>query len=83
MTDDIELLEYKVDEQEKELGQLKAELADLQKKIADRDIARQAEERQRLMWGIKALGSLVIVLFGVLWAYRAVIMGDPPKFPHK
>lgn len=77
------LLEYQVEEQAKELDQLKSELVELKKKMTDRDVARQVEERQRLRAGIKALGSLVLVLFGVLWAYRAVIMGDLPKFPHK
>jgi hypothetical protein len=33
----------------------------------------EEQERSRLMWGISSLGSLVMLLVGIVWNYRAVI----------
>lgn len=33
----------------------------------------EARERNRLLWGISSLGTLVMLMGGVIWHYRAVI----------
>ncbi|MEC7763402.1 MAG: hypothetical protein VX874_15980 [Pseudomonadota bacterium] len=52
---------------------LAAEVDELKAKINEREQERQAEERKRLLAGISFLGSIILALFGVIWAYRAVI----------
>lgn len=40
--------------------------------------ALKAEEKAKLRWGIGVLGSVVMALFGILWAYRGVIFKGSP-----
>lgn len=82
MSESLEILNHMVIEQAKEIRDLQADLVSMKKKQAQRDTERMIEERQRLRAGIKALGAIILVLGGVLWAYRAVIIGDAPRPPH-
>ena len=59
---DEKLVEYRLNEQAKELDELKGRVAQMEK-----------DEKSRLRWGIGALGSVIMALAGVIWAYRGVI----------
>jgi Ca2+/Na+ antiporter len=50
-----------------------AEVEELKAKIAEREQERQTEERRRLLAGISFLGSIILALVGVIWAYRGTI----------
>ena len=60
------IIEYRLEQAEKALAALEAELKAF--KAAEEEL-----ERKRLTWGITALGSVVLTLGGVIWAYRGVI----------
>lgn len=59
---DYNVLVYKVEQLEKLVANHETEIAAIQK-----------EEKRKLMWGISVLGSAVLALVGVIWAYRGVI----------
>lgn len=59
---DLKLIEYR-------LGELEKENEKLQGKIKDLEDA----EKRKLLWGISALGSVILALGGVIWTYRGVI----------
>jgi len=64
------------------LGQLESRVAELAEKNdkLEKEIqlvkdTEEKRERARLKWGVGALGSVVMALGGVIWAYRKVIFG--------
>ncbi|WP_428516261.1 hypothetical protein [Roseovarius sp.] len=67
------LLRYKVDEQSREIRELRDHVEKLEKRAVERDQERSAQERKQLLAGISFLGAVIITLGSVLWSYRAVI----------
>jgi hypothetical protein len=61
-----DVLAYRLTEAEREIAEMRRDIKSMRKEAEDR-------ERARLVAGVGALGSLVLALFGVLWAYRAEI----------
>ena len=61
-----EVWAYRLTEAEREIVALRKEVSLMRKEAEDR-------ERARLVAGVGALGSLVLALFGVIWAYRGAI----------
>lgn len=65
-----------VDRLKWEVEKLIAENAELSARLGaiERDLrARDEIERKRLMTGILMLGSVIMSLLGIIWAYRFVI----------
>jgi hypothetical protein len=60
--ENLEVLVYR-------LGQMETSLANLESKMN----AIEKNERSKLLWGVMALGSVVMALGGVIWTYRNVI----------
>jgi len=58
--------EGKITHAEAEIDTLKTTLAKVREEDAER-------ERRNLKWGISTLGSAVLALGAVIWAYRGVI----------
>ena len=58
----LELLDYRLTELEKDKENLEKKIAQLEE-----------VERKKLLWGISALGSVVLALGGIIWTYRGVI----------
>lgn len=67
------LLVHRINELEESEKTLAVKVQKLEAAIAERERERQTEERKRLLAGISFLGSIILALFGVIWAYRAVI----------
>lgn len=67
------LLRYRVDEQSREIRELKDHVDALEKRAVERDRERSAQERKQLMAGISFLGAVIITLGSLIWSYRAVI----------
>jgi hypothetical protein len=61
-----DVLAYRLTEAEREIAEMRRDIKLMRKEAEDR-------ERSRLVAGVGALGSLVLALFGVIWAYRAEI----------
>ena len=70
---DAGLVRYRLEKAEAHIENLERHIEKLDAEIVR--IRREAEEREkkRLSWGIGALGSVVMMLGGVIWAYRGVI----------
>jgi hypothetical protein len=58
---------------ERKLADLEDEVHSLRSELARRDEARLTRERSNLLAGIGALGSVIITLIGIIWAYRQAI----------
>ena len=65
MTDEA-ILGYRLAEAERDIKRLESEIKQMRREAETR-------ERARLRAGIGALGSAVLTLIGIIWAYRAVI----------
>lgn len=61
-----EVWSYRLAEAERDIASLRVELGKMRAEA-------EARERARLKAGIGALGSAVLALVSVLWAYRAAI----------
>ena len=78
------LLEFRLSKAEEHIAEQERHIKILEEMVRDNRMHNdnkiqeirdhyEKQERNRLMWGISSLGSLVILLGGVLWSYRAVI----------
>ena len=67
------VVEYRVAILEKEIGSLRTELRQLQELVDRQQDDRNARERNVLVAGIALMGSVMLSLIGVIWAYRALI----------
>lgn len=83
--DRLPVLQLRMEHQANDIRELKVELRTLHEAIRERDRALEARENERLrqerqhLWtGIKTLITILGVLTGLVWAYRAVIIGTPP-----
>ena len=54
--------------------QHKHDIKTLEKEIAKMRDESLKREQKRLIWGIGALGSVIMAMGGVLWSYREVIV---------
>lgn len=72
MTDDG-LRDYRLKELEEDLKQQREELKLLKSAISQMEIDAINRERNRLKAGIGAMGSVLLFLGGVIWAYRGAI----------
>lgn len=63
---DESIIEYR-------LKQAEAEIRTLKGLVESMRIEAQEMERKRLLWGVTSLGSVVMALGGIIWAYRSVI----------
>lgn len=61
-----ETMVYRLEQAEKHLAELDAELEQLREEA-------KAREHERLKWGVGALGSVVLMLGAVIWQYRSAI----------
>jgi len=68
-----DILLYRLTQAESKLSEQDAELKALQKKVEMYERRHEEQEKKRLLWGIGALGSVVMTLGSVIWTYRAVI----------
>jgi fatty acid desaturase len=82
---DLRLIDANIQRQAEDLRELKAELKALNQAINERDRALEARETERVrqekahIWtGIKALIAIIGILWGVIWLYRATIIGTLP-----
>lgn len=66
MADTNEMLSYRLTEVEKKLEKTTTELAKLRAEELQREV-------RQFRWGIGALGSVIMALASVVWAYRSVI----------
>lgn len=62
----IVLLEYRLKQAEEHIDLLELKIEGM------KSDARRREEK-RLLWGISALGSVVMAMGSLIWAYRGVI----------
>lgn len=78
------ILEFRLTQAEKHMAKQDEEMTKLEEEIRANRVfyetkmqemkdAYDKQERSRLMWGISSLGSLVMLMGGVLWTYRGVI----------
>lgn len=62
--DDVVL--YRLEKAEEQIQALEKELNETKENYEKR-------ERQRLLWGIGTLGTIVSTLIGIIWSYRSEI----------
>lgn len=67
------LLVHRINELEESEKALSVKVQNLEAAISERERERQIEERRRLLAGISFLGSIILALVGVIWAYRGTI----------
>lgn len=63
---DESIIEYR-------LKQAEAEIRTLKGLVESMRLEAQEMEHKRLLWGVTSLGSVVMALGGIIWAYRSVI----------
>ncbi|MBY6113282.1 hypothetical protein KUW09_04915 [Mameliella alba] len=68
-----EVQEYRLLQAEKQLEAQAGQIDALKAEIAEVRHAEEERERKRLVWGISSLGSILMILAGVIWSYRGVI----------
>ena len=61
-----EIIKYRLEQAEKDIERLSKELHDFKEK-------EDQLEKKRLLWGISSLGTIIMALGSILWAYRGVI----------
>tara|TARA_Y100000310_G_scaffold324866_2_gene387338 strand:- start:4818 stop:5054 length:237 start_codon:yes stop_codon:yes gene_type:complete len=69
-----ELLTWRLVAMEKKLVDQHEEIEELKKTIVKMEIDAINREKARLRAGLGALGSLVLFMAGVIWAYRGFIL---------
>lgn len=71
------LLEFRLTQAEEHIEKNEALIKEMreeyQKGIQELKDAHEQEKRSQLKWGVSALGSLVTIFGGIIWAYRSVI----------
>lgn len=70
-----ELSDWRISALEKDLEKAHREIEELRDRFDKIEEKRQAEERNRLKWGIATLGGMVMSLLGLIWTFRKVIIG--------
>ena len=71
-----EILTLRMDQLRSEVARQSVKIENLEGSIRKEREARRVESENALRSGIKLLGTLLIAVVGVLWAYRASIVGD-------
>lgn len=72
MTDE-DVTIYRLKKAEQLIAELDATVRGLEGNIADMKRHADQLEKQRLRWGISALGTVVMLLGTIIWGYRGVI----------
>lgn len=68
-----ELQAYRLAQAEAKIERQSADIAALREQIASVERKEEERERKRLLWGISALGSILMMAASVIWSYRGVI----------
>lgn len=69
----FDLLLFRLNLQEQQIQDLKQDIEDLETHIADSEMKRALQEKHQLIAGVSFLGSIIVMLAGVIWSYRNVI----------
>lgn len=64
----VQMLEYRLGLVEKREQELEAQIKETDQKHEQFRALINERERKRLLWGISALGTVVMVLAGMIWA---------------
>ena len=67
------VMEVKLAAAQEDIRRLAQDVKDLEGEIRRVEKQEAARERARLLWGISALGTVVMTLGALIWNYRAVI----------
>jgi|AntAceMinimDraft_13_1070369.scaffolds.fasta_scaffold169956_1 hypothetical protein len=68
-----QLLEYRLQQTEAKIVSQEQHIDRLEALIADMKLEAAKREEKRLLWGIGALGSVVMTLGTIIWSYRSFI----------
>lgn len=68
-----EILEYRLAQAEGKIIQMGETMQGLEKRLQNLKEDEDRRERSQLLWGISALGAVVMTLGSVLWSYRGDI----------
>lgn len=79
-----DLIEFRLEKAEQHIEENEVLIRRLESKLQeDREYYRAAlqkfkdetaaDKKSQLIWGVSSLGSLVMILAGIIWSYRAVI----------
>jgi hypothetical protein len=55
------------------LEQAELKIVELEDKLVAFIVKEDARETKRLLWGISALGTAVMILGSIIWTYRPII----------
>ena len=75
---DLRDLAFQVQNMAAKEAALEARVKELEVREDARIAARNVDERKFWVAGIMTLGSVVVTLVGVIWAYRTQIFGGTP-----
>ena len=70
---DITLILFRLETAEKTIAAQAEKISELADEIKEIERTEAEKEKKALLVGVMSLGSIVMTLAGVIWAYRSVI----------
>ena len=71
---EIDLISFKLQAQAEDIKELKRKISNLEAEEARMKIEIEVREKRKLLTGISVLGSIVLALASLIWAFRGDIL---------